>query len=211
MGLKRELDLTDIEAEALLRTAEQKSERDFLIIALAGASAPGEPGRGLRIGEIVGVKQTTKYQAWIDKENHSKGRETRVSVTELPGIHAEDLREGSVWVKRKGGIVRQTRLPIWLYQRLIEFARGRTGKLFSVRERQAYDMVKQYARVAGLPDWQLMHPHRLRHYFITRAHDRFQDIATTRDLAGHTSERTTLRYIRRLTPEKEAEKLEQLA
>jgi len=200
----REIDLTDTESDAILRAAEKVSERDYLILALAGQ------GRGIRIGELVGVKKTTKYHTFLDPANHDKGGTWKESCTELPGIFAGDVREGAVWVRRKGGQVRRVRLASWLYTRLEKWAEAHPGKLFDVRERQAYNIVQKYAREAGLSDWQLVHPHRLRHYFITRVHRKYHDLPTSRDLAGHKSERTTLRYIARLTPEEEAQKLEEL-
>jgi integrase len=72
-------------------------------------------------------------------------------------------------------------------------------------------MVQEYAQAAGLDDWQLVHPHRFRHYFGTRVHRRWRDLKTTQNLLGHKSERTTLRYIANLTPEEEASKIEELS
>jgi integrase len=220
--LKREIDLSDDECEAILRTAELWRQDYYLFIELNGEA------RGLRTGEIVGVEKTTFYYRWLDKHHHEKGREKVPSVTSLPGIHVDDLREGAVWLQRKGGIMRKTILPKWLYARLVDYSRtlkkqphyhgvgeARTAcgrvKLFGFWEDRAYDIVKECARRAGMKDWDLMHPHRLRHYFITRAHRRFRDLKTTQDLAGHSSERTTLRYIAKLTPEEESAKLEELS
>jgi integrase len=203
--MKRKFRLTDLEAEAILKTAQQKSRRDHLFLNLIGEA------RGLRIGEVVGVKKTTKYQAWVDKKHHEFGKEWRVSETDLPGIHAEDFRDGSVWLQRKGGAVKQIRLSRWLYDELIDFGRGSKGKLFDFRERRGYDVVQEYARLAGLKDYLLVHPHTWRHYFITRTYRSKKDLKATQQLAGHKSDRTTLLYIDDLTPEEESGLLEELS
>lgn len=191
----------------MMKLAEVESERDFLFLSLIG------PDRGLRIGEVTGVRQRTSYTTWKDRTEHSLGRETRVSVTDISGIYVKDLRDQAIWVKRKGGKVKKIKLARQFWERLLKYAGTLTpeSKLFGFRERQGYDIVQSYARRAGVEDWDMVHPHRLRHYFISRAHEIFGDLPTTQDLAGHSSEKTTLRYIRKLTPEKELAKLEQLA
>lgn len=204
--MKAEKDLEDVEVEAMMKIAELESERDYLFLCLIG------PDRGLRIGECTGVRQRTTYTTWKDRTEHSLGRVKKTSVTDLPGIYVSDLREQAIWVKRKGGRIRRVKLTLKFWTRLKKYAQTLSpeAKLFGFRERTGYDHVRNYARKAGVEDWEKVHPHRLRHYFITRAHEIFQDVPTVQDLAGHSSPRTTMRYIRKLTPEKELEKLEQL-
>ncbi|HEX4920552.1 MAG TPA: hypothetical protein VFV92_07415, partial [Candidatus Bathyarchaeia archaeon] len=151
--MKAELDLSSVEVEAILRTAELHSERDYLYLELIGRI------RGLRTGEVVGVDKVTSYWAWKDPTEHSKGREQRTSTTHLPGITAEDVKEGQVWIHRKGGAIRKIQLTSEFYDRLWAFARERPGqKLFDFRERRGYDIVQNYAREAGLADWKKVHP-----------------------------------------------------
>jgi integrase len=211
-GGKVEIDLSDDQVMRMLLAAEKTSFRDFLFLCLIGAGTEGKAGRGLRIGEVVGVKKTTKYEAWKDPTDHSLGKEWRLSQTDLPGIYVGDLRDGSVWLKRKGGAVVQIQIPLWLYEKIALYSRGfnPNQKLFDFEERQGYDLVQLYARMAGIADWDKVHPHRLRHFFITRVHEKWEDLKTTQELAGHASPITTLRYIRKMTPERERAKLEQL-
>jgi site-specific recombinase XerC len=206
--LKREVDLSDVECEAIVRTAELKGEVYYLFVELIGAQ------RGMRVGEVTGVKGWATYTRWVDRKDPSKGKETVKSTTDLPGIYTDDLRDGAVWIHRKGGKLKRILLPMEFYQRLVKYARtlGPGKKLFPFRERQGYDVFKRLAREAGLRDWELVHPHRMRHYFITRADRKFPgQPKVVQQLAGHASYNTTLRYIGKLTPEEEREKLEELA
>ncbi len=110
--------------------------------------------------------------------------------------------------------MKQIQLTDELYRDMLEFAKSqKKGKLFGFRESQGYVHTRRYAKMAGIKDWFLVHPHRLRHYFITHVHKaqgEKRDLKITQNLAGHKSERTTLRYIANLTPEEEKGELERL-
>src|SRR2546425_2806331 len=166
---KIEIDLTDQQVERMLLVSEKRSYRDYLFLCLIGAGTEGKAGRGLRIGEVVGVRKVTKYQAWKDQDHHELGREWRESETDMPGIHKDDLRDGAIWVKRKGGETLQIQVPSWLYEKIALYSRALNPKekLFPFEERQGYSLVQMYAQLAGIQDWRKVHPHRLRHYFIT--------------------------------------------
>jgi len=206
--LGRQYDLTDADVTAILDIAKSENPEHYLFLRLIGEA------RGLRIGEVLGVKKRSFYERWIDKNRRELGKERVESITDLPGIYTKDIRDGSLWIRRKGGQEKQVRLTDDLYKELSEFAKSRKkGKLFGFRESQGYVFTLRYARMAGIKDWFLVHPHRLRHYFITHVHfaqGEKRDLKITQNLAGHKSDRTTLRYIRNLTPEEEKTELERL-
>jgi integrase len=208
----KEHDLSDDEVKRILQAAESVSERDFLFLSLIGE-------RGLRIGEVVGVKNTVHYERWRDPERKELGRETAFSTANLPGLLAEDVKNGGLFIRRKGGRAGlekekepvKLQLPSWLYERLAEYAKDRSGKLFDFAERQGYNLVQKYAKAAGLENWAQIHSHRFRHYFITRAHWRYKDLRLTQQLAGHSSWTTTMRYIAAPTSEQERSILDELS
>ena len=198
---KRELVLDDSTVAGILLAARTRQERDYLIIALMAY-------RGLRIGEIVGERKLWRFKR--------KNGEEVSGVSELPGILREDIREWSVWVRGKGGRIDQLRLPTWLYEDLRAYVRNKKywlspkNRLFDITERQVYRLCLDHAKKVGVQDWVLVHPHRFRHYFITRVHRLYKDPHTTKSLARHVNFITTLRYIADLSPEEEAVKIEAL-
>jgi integrase len=53
-----------------------------------------------------------------------------------------------------------------LLARLKEFVgRRRTGKLFQISHQTPNNLMHKYARMIGIEDWPLAHPHRIRHWF----------------------------------------------
>ena len=198
---KRELVLDDATVKRILHEARTRNERDYLLIALMAY-------RGLRIGEIVGEKKP-----WAITRRNG---ERVTGISELPGILREDIRDWSVWVRGKGGRVDQLRLPTWLYEDLRAYTRNKSfwlppkNRVFDITERHVYRLCLEHARKALVQDWILCHPHRFRHYFITRVHRLYKDPHTTKSLARHINFNTTLQYIAGLTPEEEASKIEAL-
>ncbi|MGH3099234.1 MAG: tyrosine-type recombinase/integrase [Streptosporangiales bacterium] len=113
---------------------------------------------------------------------------------------------------RKGG--RRARLPLtpatWAaledYLSARAAAAGRTdwtqltGPLLATapggRMRQAHlwALVRRLARAAGIPCWEQLSPHSLRHTAITLALDAGASIRDVQDYAGHRDPRTTRRY-----------------
>jgi integrase/recombinase XerD len=159
--------------------ARARSPRDFLLLNLFRW--------GLTVGEVVG------YRA-------------------LPGIYKEDLRENGVWIRGKGWaggaktggeiearIEGLYKLPPDVLQQLAARAAalGPGRKVFDLSARQTERLVKDYARRAGVQDWHLVGPHRLRAFFATDARDKGLDGFLIRDLMRHKSEKDTNTYIGR--------------
>jgi integrase len=170
---KRKIWLTKSQVTAILDLAKNHSERDLLLLQLMRY--------GLRCGEIVGWRG-------------------------LPGIRTGDLREKGIWIKGKGyarGIVqdRLVPMPAKIMTHLQIYA-SRTGdkipadtKIFPISEVRAEQIVKNYAKLANLEDWQRVGPHRLRAFFATDAKDKGLDAFTIRDLMRHKNITTTNLYV----------------
>ncbi|MBO0888362.1 site-specific integrase [Candidatus Bathyarchaeota archaeon] len=176
----------------MLDLAEHESERDYLLLLLMRY--------GLRCGEIVGWRG-------------------------LPGIRIEDIREDGIWVKGKGyarGIVQDRlvvlpqnairRLRRYLTQTLVtHFENAQEDKVFPISAVRAEQIVKRYAKNAGIDDWERVSPHRLRAFFATDAKDRGLDAFTIRDLMRHKNITTTNLYVGQSSTERLARIVEELA
>ncbi len=179
---KRKVWLTEPQVNRMLEIALGKGgEHDWLALELMRY--------GLRVGEIFGDKG-------------------------LPGIHVEDLREKGIWVRGKGytaGIVQDKLVPMKadLMERLHKF-KPKKGRVFAVSVDTAQNRVKQYARLAGVEDWERISPHRLRAFFATDAKDKGKDGLIIKDLMRHKNLRTTEIYVGSSTPEQLSKVIETL-
>jgi integrase len=189
---KRKVWLTTTQVGKMLKLAEARSERDYLLLLLMRY--------GLRCGEIVGWRG-------------------------LPGIRIADIRDEGIWVKGKGftrGIVQDRLVPIpkelvgqlkrYLASISTEHLREDYGnKAFPISEVRAEQIVKRYAREAGIADWKRVGPHRLRAYFATDAKDKGLDAFTIRDLMRHKNIATTNLYVGQSSTERLSRIVEELA
>ncbi len=178
---KRKVWLTKPQVDRILELAKADGEGPYLLLSLMRY--------GLRVGEITGERG-------------------------LPGIDVSDLRPLGIWVKGKGfarGIVqdRLVSMPPVLMEAIRTFAPKR-GSLFGLSCRTAENMVKEYARRAGVEDWQLVSPHRLRAFFATDLKDRGKDAFTIRDLMRHKNITTTNLYVGVTSPEQASKIMESL-
>jgi integrase len=188
---KRKIWLTTTQVNAMLQIAKETKERDYLLLELMRY--------GLRCGEIVGWRG-------------------------LPGIRVADIRNEGIWVKGKGysrGIVQDRLVPmpkdvLRHLLRYIDLAlAGRDDanqkKIFPLSEVRAEQIVKSYAKRAGVDDWERVGPHRLRAYFATDAKDKGLDAFTIRDLMRHRNITTTNLYVGQSSPERLSKIVEGLA
>jgi len=165
--------------------AKSHSIRDWLVLELAR--------HGLRDGEILG-----------------RGR--------LPGLLKQDLRPNGIWLVGKGysqDPPELYELPSWLVAELEHFrdgeGRSREPRLFHVSVRRIEQRVKDYARMAGVQDWRLVKPHRLRAFFATDLDDRGLPAFTIRNMMRHRNISTTNTYVGRGTSEKRTRIMESLS
>jgi site-specific recombinase XerD len=157
------------ELSALIRVAEADSPRSLALVLLLGLN-------GLRISEALGA----------DVDDLGTERGHRVLV-----------------VKRKGG----KRATVPLAPRTAEAVDGYVGErtvgpLFITRtgERwhrsEAWRVLRRLARVAVPAKAKTLHPHDLRHAFVTLSLDAGASLRDVQDAAGHADPRTTRRYDR---------------
>jgi integrase len=179
---KRKIWLTTTQVNAMLRIAKETKERDYLLLELMRY--------GLRCGEIVGWRG-------------------------LPGIRIADIRNEGIWIKGKGysrGIVQDRLVPmpkdVLRHLRRYVDSEPASGdgvdqqKIFPLSEVRAEQIVKSYAKRAGVDDWEKVGPHRLRAYFATDAKDKGLDAFTIRDLMRHRNITTTNLYVGQSSPER---------
>jgi len=165
------------ETELLLDVAKKHSGRDYRILLLCRCS--------FRIGEVVGCEN-------------------------LHGVRTMDLRKNGIWIRGKGGGEYFIDLPPELASDLLDYSTkyypGEEQRLFPISERRAEQFVKDYAKEAGIEDWEYVSPHRLRAFYATDQKNRGRNPFTIRDGMRHKSVDTTNDYVGPPTPE-EREKI----
>src|SRR5207249_5608121 len=219
--MKREINLNPEQVKGTLIQAKQTSQRDYLILK---TTTIGD----FRIGEVIGsaARLWVPYCSGCEWHWFEKGKCERCgtvhdrrngfwvsSEPNLPGLLIEDIRDDGVWVKRKGwkkekdpSPPRKVSLPPELIAELRDFAGTRKqGRIFEISWSRVWQMLHIYTKRAGVIDWKLNHPHRLRHYMTTQV-ARKHGVLSARDIAGHKNVSTTNRYVAEL-PEDEKRKI----
>ena len=148
--MKHEIDFTSQHLAGILDLAEKEKLEHFCLFGLYVSY-------GLRRAEPIGGDQ--------------KGNQ-------LPGIMIEDIKwnDGYVWLTGKGYAPTTDKpwrrswesIPIsqLLLAHLKEFVGSRaSGKLFQMSHQTPNNLVHKYAKMVGIEDWLLAHPHRIRHWF----------------------------------------------
>jgi integrase len=222
---RREVDLYVPDVKALLSTIEKFSERDYLIFRLAAE-------QGFRIGEIVGgdprrresycpdclkPARIVKKRGIIDHVECDKCGRRWENKEDVParwvhmdpsvsGLLIEDLKDDGIWVRGKGGTNKLQALEPSTVIRLRAFIGTRKkGKIFDLTTGSCRQLIKRYAKVAGLSDPTLVHPHRLRAFVGSELKERF-DVKVAQDVLRHKSAVTTMNsYVRQTATEKKRE------
>jgi integrase len=181
--------LTPLETEAVLKIAASHSQVDHAILTLYSYA--------LRRSEVVGSDT-------------------------LPGIRRRDinLSSSTIWIHGKGDprqIVKDRELSfapsvMTLIRPLLLQTPTPEAKVFDVDEVTIWRHLKQYAREAGIPDWNLVHPHRLRAYFANDAKWRrgLGDL-DVQQLCRHKTLKQTQEYTGPAPPDFQAAKMRQIA
>lgn len=196
MSKKREIVLKPEEVRAILAEAKKQNQRDYLILKTMTIG-------DFRIGEVIGSEprewdRTTRK--WAPAEPNVKG------------FQIPDLRDDGIWVRGKGQDTEKLiPLPSELIAELQEFIGERVeGMIFDgvpFQSRGFTNHLRSYARKAGLVDWELVHPHRFRHFTTTQVARKYGVLAA-RDIARHKNVATTNRYISELDPEEKRKIIE---
>lgn len=114
-----------------------------------------------------------------------------------------DSGHRTLTIRLKGGAIAKKALPPVTAHALDEYLSGRTdGPLFStrtgarLREPEVWKMLRRLARKAGLPQAGSIHPHVMRHCYITHGLDKGVPLHVMQDSVDHKDPRTTRRYDR---------------
>lgn len=123
-----------------------------------------------------------------------------INIGDLPVTHGKD----SVWIRNsKGKVTRTVDIPESLVKRLERFARlyrkgAKTKEPLLVSSkgeriiyRTIYEKMKKLGNKSGIGK---LHPHVLRHTYLTRLYNVEHDLRFVQDQAGHASPTTTAIY-----------------
>jgi integrase len=123
-----------------------------------------------------------------------------LNIGDLPMTHGKD----SIWIRDgKGKVTRTVDIPDNLRKRLERFVRlyrkgakpkdpllvSTKGKLLIYRS--VYEKIKKLGKKSGIGK---LHPHMLRHTYLTRLYNVEHDLRFVQDQAGHASPTTTTIY-----------------
>ena len=178
--------ITDNECLRLLETVSQRTrspvkERDIAIIVLLLHT-------GIRVSELVNLKL-----AHVDLEG---GRMK---------VRRKGNREQSLYLNRETVNVLERCIAVWPESqdgRLFVTSRGSLNRIY------VYRLVRRHLAQAGI-DKGKRGPHLLRHTFCTRLHQKGIDPFVIRNLAGHKSLATTMRYVK-IENKEQAEAIDKL-
>lgn len=161
--------LDEAEVRAMIEAAGEISVRVVAVVVVLVLT-------GLRVAELV----------WADVEDLGWDRKLRtVDVTRKGGARQRIPLTEPAWVALHEFIGDRTSGP------LITTKTGARISPFQVRR-----IVKRVARMAGLPAWEQVTPHALRHAFVTLSLDAGAMIEDVQDAVGHRDIKTTIRYRR---------------
>jgi integrase/recombinase XerD len=122
---------------------------------------------------------------------------TGLRKSELLNLRPCDIAGGFIHVRSgKGDKDRVIPLATDLVNPLAAYIKSNNitppERLFSIKARALYSIVKRYAMAAGIPD---LSPHTLRHFFATTLVEKGAQLRAVQELLGHTSIATTAIYL----------------
>ena len=132
---------------------------------------------------------------------------TGLRVSELTNLKLSnvDLKRGQIKITRKGNKEQYLHLNGEAVKALSSYLHSRpqaqNGKFFvgtkgqNLSRTYVYEVVRRYLRLAGI-NKDKHGPHLLRHIFCTRLHQKGVAAFVIKELAGHKSLNTTMRYIK---------------
>jgi integrase len=133
----------------------------------------------------------------------------------LPGMYKRDLRENGVWLVRKGyqGVSGLKQPGDAIMKVLHAYAERMQPdeKLFPLSERRMEQLMKEYAQRAGIEDWNLVSPHRIRAFTATHAREQGMPGDQIKEVMGHSSYKTTETYYIGPMPEAKVKELREKA
>ena len=189
--------ISDSQKNRMIELA-QAVPRDHLLLGL-------QLERGWRIGSIVGCHNKVTY-------TRKRTGERVVCIVDLPGIRKEDVGEETIMIHFKGGKTEPDypgRKWLRLAQKLA--SKAQMGeRIISLSEQHGTNILRKYAKLAGVPDWDRLHNHRQRAYFGTFwARKTGRDPWKVQSLMGHKDLRATAVYVEELSLEEKKQLLDE--
>lgn len=122
---------------------------------------------------------------------------TGMRKSELLNLRPCDIANGFIHIRQgKGGKDRVIPLAQHLVKPLKDYIRKQginsADKLFSIKAKELYNIVKKYALAAGIHD---LSPHTLRHFFATTLVEQGAQLRAIQELLGHARIQTTAIYL----------------
>ena len=188
--------LSDAQKNRILELTEPVP-RDHLLLGL-------QLERGWRIGSIVGCHNEVRY-------TRKRTGEEAVCIVNLPGIRKEDVGQETIMIHFKGGKT-EPDYPGEKWLRLAQqlSSRAHNGeRIIPLTEQHSSNILRKYARLAGVPNWDRLHNHRQRAYFGTYwARKTGRDYWKVQSLMGHKDLRATAVYVEELSLEEKKQLLD---
>jgi integrase len=189
--------ITDAQKNRIIELA-QAVPRDHLLLGL-------QLERGWRIGSIVGCHNKVTYA-------RKRTGEKIVCVVDLPGIRKEDVGEETIMIHFKGGKT-EPDYPGKKWLRLAQKLASKVQKgerIIPLSEQHGTNILRKYARLSDVPDWDRLHNHRQRAYFGTFwARKTGRDPWKVQSLMGHKDLRATAVYVEELSLEEKKQLLDE--
>src|SRR5438105_12294372 len=146
--------LSDAHKNRILERAEN-SPRDQLLLGL-------QLERGWRIGSIVGCHNEVTY-------TRKRSGEKAVCFVNLPGIRKEDVGHETIMIHFKGGKT-EPDYPGEKWLRLAQELASKVRKgerIIPLTEQHGTNILRKYAKLAGVPNWDRLHNQHQRSYLVT--------------------------------------------
>lgn len=179
---------------------------------------PEETESTIKVAEKHDPKEAAVYRLY----SYGLRRSEVVGSDTLPGIRRRDVNTltGTIWVRGKGdprSIVKDRELAfpdevMRLMSRFVLETPEAGDRVFAFDEVTIWRHLKQYAREAGIQDWERVHPHRLRAFLANDAKwRRGLDIADITGLMRHKGPGQTMEYTGPMPPDYAAKKMRQIS
>src|SRR5256886_11721381 len=125
-----------------------------------------------------------------------------VCSSDLPGIRKEDVGHETIMIHFKGGKT-EPDYPGEKWLRLAQDLASKVRKgerVIPLTEQHGTNILRKYAKLAGVPNWDRLHNHRQRAYFGTYwARKTGRDYWKVQSLMGHKDLRATAVYVEELS------------
>lgn len=176
--------LTPPEAIAIIEVARQQNQRDELLLKLLWMT-------GVRVSEATAITPNDVKDGSLRVFGKAKPKSNEVKKKKTK----KNKLKGD---KRERYIPLPDKLRADLYSYIVDSKTEPNNRIFPFTTTRAYQIVKQYAKLAGVEQKREMgiHPHLFRHGFAVNFLKQSHNIVALKELLGHTSIMRTMIYLR---------------